>query len=79
MHKGRGQMEQSNKYFKNDPNDLIWWVDNSEEVKGEFVFTFDKEKHFNMFKDYPHNLTKEQKEIFDKENPFWKDFFKDRN
>ena len=25
------------------------------------------------------NLTTEQKEIFDKENPYWKEFFKDRN
>ena len=78
MHRERGHMEQSNKYFKNDPNDVIWWVDNAEKVKGEFIFTFDKETHFNMFEDYPYKLTKKQKEIFDKENPFWKDFFKDR-
>ena len=31
-----------------------------------------------MFADYPHALTKEQKEIFDAENPYWKGFFKDR-
>nr|DAS60821.1 MAG TPA: hypothetical protein [Caudoviricetes sp.] len=31
-----------------------------------------------MFKDYPHALTPEQKKIFDEENPFWKDFFSDR-
>ena len=71
-------MEQSNKYFKNEPTDVIWWVDNSEERKGEFIFTFDKEQHFNMFADYPHKLTAEQKEIFDKENPYWKEFFSDR-
>lgn len=71
-------MEQSNKYFKNNPNDVIWWLDNGSEVKGEFIFTFDQKTHFNMFEDYPHKLTKKQKDIFDKENPFWKDFFEDR-
>lgn len=71
-------MAQSNKLFKNAPTDAIWWVDNGEESKGEFVFTFDKKKFFNMFEDYPHKLTPEQKEIFDRENPYWADFFSDR-
>lgn len=71
-------MERSNKYFKSEPTDVIWWLDNADDAKGEFVFTFDKEKHFNLFADYPHNLTPEQKEIFDKENPYWKEFFSDR-
>ena len=39
---------------------------------------FDKKNIFNMFRDYPHNLTPKQKEIFDEENPEWADFFKDR-
>jgi len=69
---------QSNKYFKNNPDDVIWWVDNGSEAKGEWLFSFDKKKVFNLFADYPHNLTAEQKAIFDKENPFWKDFFSDR-
>lgn len=70
-------MEQSNKFYKNNPDDVIWWVDNPE-VKGEWLFSFDKEHIFNMFSDYPHSLTTEQKKIFDEENPYWADFFKDR-
>ena len=42
---------------------------------GEKV-SFDKKKIYNLFADYPHNLTAEEKEIFDKENPYWCDFFK---
>lgn len=66
------------KFVKNHKKDVIWWVDNAEEVKGEYLFTFDKVEIFNMFRDYPHKLTEEQREIFDKENPYWADFFKDR-
>ena len=66
------------KFYKNNRSDKIWWLDNADERVGEFVFTFDKKQLFNMFADYPHNLTPEQKEIFDKENPFWADFFSDR-
>ena len=58
-------------------NDVIWWVDNFDKL-GEYLFTFDKKKIYNLFRDYPHKITKEEKEIFDKENPFWKNFFKDR-
>lgn len=65
------------KFYKENEADQIWWVDTSDR-DGEFLFSFDKKKVFNLFADYPHNLTPEQKEIFDKENPYWKDFFKDR-
>lgn len=71
-------MAQSNKFYKNNPSDVIWWVDNPETV-GEWLFSFDKKTIFNMFADYPHKLTAEQKAIFDKENPNWADFFSDRN
>lgn len=71
-------MEQLNRFYKNNPDDVIWWLDNADEVKGEWVFTFDKEKLFNMFADYPHNLTLKQKKIFDEENPEWAEFFSDR-
>lgn len=64
-------------FIKNNPDDMIWWVDNPERI-GEWLFSFDKKNVFNMFRDYPGRLTKKQKEIFDKENPEWANFFKDR-
>lgn len=65
------------RFYKNNRGDKIWWVDNSESV-GEWLFTFDKKTIFNMFSDYPYKLTPEQKEIFDKENPYWSEFFAER-
>ena len=62
------------KFYKNKRTDAIWWVDNAEYV-GIHLFSFDKKTVFNLFQDYPYKLTKEQKAIFDKENPFWADFF----
>ena len=62
-------------FYKKNPKDKIWWVDNGGEVKGEMVFSFDKKKLYNLFKDYPQNLSKEEKEIFDSENEFWKEYF----
>ena len=62
-------------FYKKNPKDKIWWVDNGSEVKGEMVFSFDKKKLYNLFRDYPQNLSKEEKEIFDSENEFWKEFF----
>ena len=71
-------MAGSGKYFKNKPGDQIWWVDNASETKGEWLFSFDRKTIFNMFADYPHKLTPEQKAIFDAENPYWAEFFSDR-
>lgn len=70
-------MEVSNKLYKNNPSDKISWVDNSGEI-GVWLFTFDGKTIFNMFEDYPHKLTPEQKKIFDEENPQWVEFFADR-
>lgn len=68
----------NNNWYKEEPGNKIWWLDNGGERIGEFVFSFDKKTRFNLFADYPHKLTKEQKEIFDKENPYWADFFAER-
>lgn len=74
-------------FYKNNEGDVIWWTDRIEKdsegefiiKRGELLFSFDKKEIFNLFRDYPMKLSKEQKEIFDKENPYWADFFKDRN
>lgn len=67
----------NDRWYKNNETDKIWWKDTPDNV-GEWLFSFDKKKVFNMFRDYPHELTPKQKEIFDEENPEWANFFKDR-
>ena len=67
---------QNDEFFKNNPSDKIWWKTFTE--NGVFEFSFDRKTVFNLFADYPWSLTQEQKSIFDRENPQWKDFFKDR-
>jgi hypothetical protein len=64
-------------FYKNEETDLIWWVDNTEAV-GEWLFSFDKKKIYNMFEDYPGKLTDDEIAIFDRENPYWAEFFKGR-
>lgn len=67
---------QNDDFFKNNPSDKVWWVKFTE--NGVFQFSFDRMTVFNLFADYPWKLTPEQKTVFDRENPHWKDFFKDR-
>jgi hypothetical protein len=67
----------SDQFFKQNQTDSVWWIDTSE-ADGLFLFSFDKKKIYNLFSDYPFKLTKEEQTIFDKENPYWKDFFSDR-
>ena len=61
------------KFAKRNKADSVWWVVN--DSIGVFEFSFDKKRIFNLFRDYPEKLSKEQKEIFDRENPYWADFF----
>lgn len=64
-------------WVKNNDTDTIWWLEDPN-VIGEWIFKFDETQQFNLFEDYPWKLTPEQKQIFDSENPFWAEFFKDR-
>lgn len=59
-------------YFKKKETDSIWWRRDTDYV-GRYIFSFDKSKDYNLYADY-RSLTKEQKEKFDKENPFWADY-----
>ena len=71
------EYEQKDVFYNNDENNKIWWIENADLV-GVWEFSFDKQTIFNMFAEYPWCLTQEQKNLFDQENPFWADFFRDR-
>lgn len=63
-----------NKWYKENENDLVWWKDTPDDI-GVRIFSFDKKKEYNLYGDYPDKLTEEEREIFEKENPWWKGFF----
>lgn len=63
--------------YKETEKHKVYWVETPGR-RGVYLFTFDKKKVYNLFRDYPYALTKEEKEIFDKENPYWAEFFKSR-
>ncbi len=70
-------MKDEYEFYKAKETDTLYQVDHVG-VNGEVLFSFDKKTIFNAWTDYPDKLTKEQKAIFDKDMPFWADFFADR-
>lgn len=64
-------------FYKEKEADAVWWVDDFKSV-GKHLFSFDKRKIYNLFADYPYNMTAEEVAIFSKENPYWREFFQDR-
>lgn len=79
-------------FYKEKPGNKIWNVDHYilkenpteiiendyELVIGELLFSFNKKDILNLWIDYPNNFSADQKALFDKENPYWAEFFKDR-
>ena len=63
-------------FYKANETDKIWWIDDLDSVE-LFLFSFDRKTIFNLFSDYPYKLTKAQKELFDKENPYLASLFQD--
>lgn len=71
--------ENSNfRFYKKKDNDKIWSVEEIGYI-GKLLYSFDKKNIYNLWTDYPHNFTKEEKELFDRENPYWKEFFSGRD
>lgn len=66
-----------NDFYKKNPSDEVYWKDTSDQ-DGLMIFSFDRKREFNLWSDYPWKLTPEEKELFDKENPYWAEFFSDR-
>lgn len=60
----------------------VWEVtelnDLGQPVMGAHLVTFDKDRVFNLFADYPHNFSTEQVAIIKEEMPFWAEFFSAR-
>ena len=54
-------------YYKKNETDTIWWIQDEDLLDACFI-SFDKKTNYNIL-EYPECLTKEQKAIFDKENP----------
>lgn len=66
-------------FDKENPKSLIY--DNIEKLPGEYgslYISFDKKKVYNLWQDYPYNMTKEEVEIFNNEQPYWRKYFEDR-
>lgn len=77
MAKQAQEQAQQFDFYKENDTDIIFWVDNVD-VIGEHLFSFDKKKIYNLFADYPDRLTEQERKIFNNENPYWVDFYKER-
>ena len=78
MNKKVRQAGKSDYLYKENDNDVIWWVLHIGE-RGIMEFSFDKKTIYNMFEDYPEKLSIEERQIFDTENPYWASFFRGEN
>lgn len=60
----------SNYEFEREDGEQIWWVVN-DGTTGPLLFSFDRQKVYNYWTDYPDKLSPEELEIFDREQPLW--------
>ncbi|HEL0795677.1 TPA: hypothetical protein TU245_001820 [Streptococcus equi subsp. zooepidemicus] len=64
-------------WYKKNADSKVWWIDELD-VRGRHLFSFDRHKIYNLFADYPHNMTDDEVKIFDNEEKYWADFLKSR-
>jgi hypothetical protein len=65
-------------FFKQEKDDKVWWYDKFD-TTGEMLFSFDRKKLYNLFRDYPWKLSVTEWLTFNRENEFWENFFEVRN
>ena len=65
-------------FSKEKRTSQIWSVEDLNYIGG-VLFSFDKKTIYNFWEDYPDNLTHEQKALFDKEFPYWKNFYEGKS
>ena len=63
--------------YKEHLSDISSWVDHKGYI-GEHLVTFDRKIAYNLFTDYPARFSDDQLELFDKEHPFWAEYFASR-
>jgi len=71
-------MSEEYEFYRKDDSSKVWWA-MVRDKKGDFIFSFDRKKTYNLFQDYPYKLSEEEKRIFDQYEPFWADFFSKRS
>lgn len=76
MFKYNERKNQLGKFRKRIEDSEILWIGDLK-YYGRQYFTFDKDTIFNLHEDYPHNLTKQQKEIFDRDFPELAELFEE--
>lgn len=55
------------RWFKHSPDSRVWWKETNE--IGLFIFSFDRKKEYNFYRDFPEKLTPEEERIFREEEP----------
>ena len=58
-------------FYKENKSDKVWWVDTVDKI-GEYLFSFDRKKIYNLFSDYPQKLSPEERPSSTKRIPIGK-------